>query len=211
MLNLVLENVTLTSRAAEAPRIFTTDPVYATALMKDRMFTLLGSVDDQNVFNLGNLLSRNQKVQVWQYLQTIEQKFVDEGFDNYEGHLARLKHISKNIELSGAPGSAAELAGGSALILLPVGRMIMIYYIMSPFDALMSNHQFKQEYHHALMVIHAVSRDPADYAKYIEETAALLGYNTPSYDRVALENVHCDNKEVLARAFATVRLFGIEE
>jgi hypothetical protein len=210
MLKLVLENVTFTSRAAEAPRVFTTESAFASALMKDRVFTLLGSVDERGVPNRGHFLNRNQRELVRQYVSYIEQKMA-EGHVEGGNLLTQIKLAAKNIELSKAPRSPVELAGQGALILLPLGNMVMIYHILSPFEALMCDPRFKRNYYYTLEEINSNTSFDEDLDNYIEHTATMAGHTEPSSLVIALETVATEDTETLARAYAITRVFGMEE
>ena len=82
MLKLVLDNVTFTSRSAEAPRVFTTETAFASALMKDRVSSLLGYVDEMGAVNDGNFLNPTQKELVLQYVKHIEQKLLENNIES---------------------------------------------------------------------------------------------------------------------------------
>lgn len=210
MLKLVLENVTFTSHAAEAPRVFTTESAFASALMKDRVFTLLGSVDERGKPNRGHFLNRNQRELVRQYASYIDQKMTDSQIEG-GNLLTQIKLAAKNVDLSKAPRSPAELAGLGALILLPLGNMVMVYQILSPFEALMCDPRFKRSYYYALEEINAGASFPEDLDNYIEHTAVMAGHTEPSSLVIALETVATEDTETLARAYAITRVFGMEE
>lgn len=210
MLKLVLENVTFTSRAAEAPRVFATESAHAAALMKDRVFTLLGSMDESGAFSNGNFLSRNQKMVLCQYVSVVDQKLAETDLEPEAGLLSKIAMITKHIDLSGAPRSPAELAGRGALMLVIMGRSIMIYQIFSPFEELMLDSSFAKMYHYALESINDNSRDACDMLDYIEYTPKLFGYNEPSSQIVELEQLVSDDRDALARAWAITRHFGME-
>lgn len=214
MLKLVLENVTFTSRAAEAPRVFATESAHAAALMKDRVFTLLGSLGEEGNFNYGNFLNRNQKTLVRQYMNTVKQKLADKDIVVENGLLGEISAVTKHVDLSGAPRSPAELAGVGALILVIMGRTVMVYQILSVFEALMLNSKFSKLYYYALESIYSSSQDSDDLVNYLEYTAQMAGHVEPSYKVIALETAVVgteDEFEALARAYAITRVFGMSE
>lgn len=212
MLEFVIKDAVLRTNMADAPRVFTTRPEHASALMQKRNFTLLGAYE-LNEFNSNHFMNDTQKLAILDYMHDVRKK-VAEGDPVAMSFLDAMKTASNNLEINNAPRTIEEFQGKSGIILLPTGKTIMIYHVLSPFDACMLNDTFYRDYFGALESINDASCRASYLKGYIESTydqmsSVMLRRDERAKYIIDLDTVTGLDVSVISRAYALIRIFGV--
>lgn len=212
MLELVIKDAVFKTDMADKPRVFTTRPEHASSLMQGRVFTLLGAYELDS-FNSDHFLTETQRLAVLDYMHDIRNKMAP-GCEPPSGpFIESLIKAANLMDFNNAPRSPEEFKGKGGIILLPTGRSIMIYHVLTTFESRMLDDHFRRSYYGSLEAINDASSYSSDLKGYIESTydqmtSVLLRRDERGKYVVSLDTVTGIDYGVLARAYALVRVFG---